>query len=125
MIASLHIQIAFDPDQGGRYMQLARAIRTCLHAYGIHSSTIQPEYTKPGFGDVAADSLSPDGSGGPITGYGTAGESSRATSDNGGGSTGEPACLLECGDGCETVKCCGPVSPDVGDAGHGGHGHSH
>lgn len=125
MIASLHIQIAFDPDQGGRYMQLARAIRTCLHAYGIHSSTIQPEYTKPGFGDVAADSLTPGGSGGSTVGYGATGEGSRTGSDNGGGSTGEPACLLECGDGCETVKCCGPVSPDGGDAGHGGHGHSH
>lgn len=120
MIASLHIQIAFDPDQGGRYMQLARAIRTCLHAYGIHSSTIQPEYTKPGFGDVVAADLSPGAAGGPVVGYGTVGEGSRTGSDNGGGS--DSACLLECGEGCATVKCCGPVSPVVGDAGHG---HSH
>lgn len=99
MIASLHIQIAFDPDQAGRYMQLARAIRTCLHAYGIHSSTIQPEYTKPDVVDSA-----------PATGYGTVQDEAAE-------------CLLECGDGCETVKCCAPVSPEAGD-GHG-HGHGH
>lgn len=91
MIASLHIQITFDPDQAGRYMQLARAIRTCLHAYGIHSSTIQPEYTKP---DVVASA--------PADGYGTVQDEAAA-------------CLLECGDGCETVKCCGPVSQEAGD----------
>lgn len=104
MIASLHIQIEFDPDQAGRYMQLARAIRTCLHAYGIHSSTIQPEYTKP----VVVAST-------PTTGYGAVPDTAEAA-----------ACLLECGDGCETVKCCAPVSPDAGDSGHGhGHGHGH
>ncbi|KAL8850473.1 MAG: hypothetical protein Q9221_004615 [Calogaya cf. arnoldii] len=45
-IASLHVQIEFDfkGEGSARYMQLARAIRRCLHAYSIHSSTIQPEF---------------------------------------------------------------------------------
>ncbi|KAL9576436.1 MAG: hypothetical protein Q9212_007099, partial [Teloschistes hypoglaucus] len=45
-VASLHIQVDFDfKDEGSaRYMQIAREIRRCLHAYGIHSSTIQPEF---------------------------------------------------------------------------------
>jgi zinc transporter 1 len=87
MIASLHIQIAFDPEceGGGRYMQLASAVRTCLHAYGIHSSTIQPEYTKE---EVA-----------PVVGRSRRGS---------GGDPDEAACLLECGDGCVTGKCCAP-----------------
>ncbi|KAI5847388.1 cation efflux protein [Morchella snyderi] len=116
MIASLHIQIAFDPDQGGRYMQLARSIRTCLHAYGIHSSTIQPEYTKPAGGDVIAADMSHGGE--QVTGYGATASGSRAESVTGSDS----ACLLDCGDGCATVKCCGPVEQQTADPGHG---HSH
>ncbi|PWW72264.1 cation efflux protein [Tuber magnatum] len=86
MIASLHIQIAFDPEceGGGRYMQLANAVRTCLHAYGIHSSTIQPEYTKE---EEALASRS---------------GSARGSTEE------EAACLLECGDGCVDGKCCAP-----------------
>ncbi|KAG0137455.1 cation efflux protein [Tuber indicum] len=93
MIASLHIQIAFDPEceGGGRYMQLANAVRTCLHAYGIHSSTIQPEYTKE---EEAAASR---------------------TGSTRGGTEEEAACLLECGDGCVDGKCCAPGSGAPGD----------
>ena len=46
LVASLHIQVEFDfkGEGSARYMQLARAIRLCLHEYSIHSSTIQPEF---------------------------------------------------------------------------------
>ncbi len=46
LVASLHIQVDFDFEGTGsaRYMELARAVRSCLHAYQIHSSTIQPEF---------------------------------------------------------------------------------
>ncbi|KAI9818283.1 MAG: hypothetical protein M1826_001428 [Phylliscum demangeonii] len=46
VVASLHVQVAFDfkGEGSARYMALARAVRRCLHAYGIHSSTIQPEF---------------------------------------------------------------------------------
>ncbi|KAG0643523.1 cation efflux protein [Tuber brumale] len=93
MIASLHIQIAFDPEceGGGRYMQLANAVRTCLHAYGIHSSTIQPEYTKEE--ETIAS----------------------GTGSTRGGAEEEAACLLECGDGCVDGKCCAPGSGAPGD----------
>lgn len=45
-VASLHVQVDYDfkGEGSSRYMQLARAVRKCLHAYGIHSSTIQPEF---------------------------------------------------------------------------------
>ncbi|KAI5289762.1 hypothetical protein KEM52_000662, partial [Ascosphaera acerosa] len=46
LVASLHIRVATEiKDEGSdRYMELAREVRSCLHAYGIHSSTIQPEF---------------------------------------------------------------------------------
>lgn len=45
LVASLHVQVEFDIKGEGSagYMQLARAIRECLHEYGVRSSTIQPE----------------------------------------------------------------------------------
>ncbi|KAA8894841.1 cation efflux protein [Sphaerosporella brunnea] len=96
LIASLHIQIGFDPesDRGVKYMRLAKAVRTCLHAFGVHSVTIQPEFT-PGVEE----------------GYGTV-----PTAEG-------ESCLLECGDECETGKCCGPVDPST--VGQSSHGHAH
>jgi zinc transporter 1 len=45
MIASVHIQVNLPKlNRIKKYHSIARAIRTCLHAYGIHSSTIQPEF---------------------------------------------------------------------------------
>ena len=46
LVASLHVKVDCDVKGAGSasYMQLAREIRACLHGYGIHSSTIQPEF---------------------------------------------------------------------------------
>lgn len=110
MIASLHIQIAFDPetDKGHKYMRLAKAVRMCLHAYGVHSVTIQPEYTPQG-GRMPTE----QGSSCSTT-YG-------AVSVEG---VGSEACLLECGDECGRGKCCAPVDEQtVGQGAHGGHSH--
>ncbi|KAK4913159.1 Zinc resistance conferring protein, partial [Elasticomyces elasticus] len=43
LVASLHVKVDCDV-KGAGYMKLAREIRQCLHGYGIHSSTIQPEF---------------------------------------------------------------------------------
>ncbi|KAK9477775.1 cation efflux protein [Lipomyces japonicus] len=40
-IASLHVSVTVSADE---FMELGREIRSCLHAYGIHSATIQPEF---------------------------------------------------------------------------------
>lgn len=121
MIASLHIQVAFDPEEdeggtdGGRYMKLAREIRKCLHAYGIHSSTIQPEYVKPdgsrsgGPNGSSHEDVVRDGEDGNVE------SSATSVSDASSGSE----CLLECGDECVGGKCCGPMVVSHG------HGHSH
>ena len=46
IVASLHVQVSFPIGAAGgeKYMELARRVRRCLHAYGIHSATIQPEF---------------------------------------------------------------------------------
>ncbi|KIW36136.1 calcium/proton exchanger, variant 3 [Exophiala oligosperma] len=46
-IASLHVQLDFSIERGEvaeRYMTVVKAIRECLHEYGIHSATVQPEF---------------------------------------------------------------------------------
>ncbi|KAK8074691.1 zinc homeostasis factor 1 [Apiospora hydei] len=42
----MHVQVAFPiTEEGGKkYMKLAKSARKCLHEYGIHSATIQPEF---------------------------------------------------------------------------------
>lgn len=102
VVASIHIQVDTEIKGEGseRYMRLARQVRRCLHAYGIHSSTIQPEF--------APESDAEDGN--P-----TQPSSSRAGTDDPNGPSragsvreGDPqACLLECDDNCaKGGQCC-------------------
>jgi zinc transporter 1 len=116
LIASLHVKVdfTFKGDGSARYMILARQIRECLHEYGIHSSTIQPEFggLDASTQDLGASSSSP-----------TAIASAQRTNSDAGNS-----CLLDCGDDCEGNKSCCPPSasqtlPPA--ASSDGHGHSH
>jgi len=99
LIASLHVQVDFDfkGEGSARYMDLARQIRQCLHEYGIHSSTIQPEFCLDASHDHSAapsDESSDE-----------AANRSRNPSVKGG----PDACLLECPDSCGNAKqCCEP-----------------
>lgn len=89
VVASMHLQVSFpiDSDCGEKYMQLARRARKCLHGFGIHSATIQPEFcldkkhrhTENDAGlqlDGALDQANPE------------------------------VCFLECVDDCEGPGCC-------------------
>ena len=120
LVASLHVQIAFAFEGDGpaeytkngskRYMRLAKAIRTCLHEYGIHSSTIQPEFCldadhhhiKESYlnGD-GVDSSTDTGT----DGAGSMAQNSRKPSIN----NGPDGCLLDCDDDCDGGGCCEPV----------------
>lgn len=115
LIASLHIQVTFDlegPIGGGKYMKLAGEIRKCLHAYGIHSSTIQPEYVRPNVNGNDPDGLRyGNGRGGDGNDDGVG----NTVSDESEGTE----CLMECGEECGGGKCCGPMVVSEG------HGHSH
>ncbi|RMZ89622.1 hypothetical protein DV736_g3148, partial [Chaetothyriales sp. CBS 134916] len=102
LIASLHVKVDCDIQGSGSasYMHLAREIRQCLHGYGIHSSTIQPEFTSyTGVDDPdALAGAGPDSA----SATRTAGSSNNAASDN--------DCLLDCGDSCAAGKMCCPAS---------------
>lgn len=126
LVASMHIQVSFpiDSHSGEKYMELARRARKCLHAYGIHSATIQPEFCldQKHLHEEEAAALTFDGA------------VDRSKSE---------LCLLECVDDCQGKGCCtnveassrgsstrrasdssqSHVSPSPHD--HHGHGHNH
>ena len=74
-------------------MHQAKLINECLHAYGIHSATLQPEL-------VGEDGLSVL-EGGAIS-SGLDGEEG-----TGGRRIREKDCRIVCGEVCETLTCCG------------------
>ncbi|KAI9732414.1 MAG: hypothetical protein M1834_001622 [Cirrosporium novae-zelandiae] len=107
LVASLHVQVSFDFKHAGaaRYMELAHAIRRCLHEYGIHSSTIQPEFCL----DSTHDHSDSSGNG-SSTGHkrftNPNGSVNRAASER----SIPDACLLDCGDECpQNGPCCRPA----------------
>ncbi|KAF2459755.1 cation efflux protein [Lineolata rhizophorae] len=110
LIASLHVQVAFPVTDraSSRYMHLARAIRACLHDYGIHSSTIQPEFCL----DDSHDHVAEGDAHRPHNGHGHGHDHDQAASDSD-----EYRCLLDCGAECAKSKqCCAPSEqhPDGG-----------
>ena len=119
LVASLHVQVQFDfkGEGSARYMQLAKAVRHCLHEYGIHSSTIQPEFcldsehrhTSGGGSDQEGSQSGNNVNGKPGV-KSTSKHGSRAASMRS-----EPdACLLDCGDECvEGSQCCTPSANDA------------
>ena len=91
LVASLHVQLGFDFEGAGKeeYMRLAKEVRTCLHEYGIHSSTIQPEFCLDrAHSHVGAASQTDDG------------QLSQDRPQN--------TCLLDCDDTCVGATCCAP-----------------
>jgi zinc transporter 1 len=109
LVASLHIRVRFDFKGEGsqEYMELARQVRSCLHGYGIHSSTIQPEFlckTLNGNGKTRAPPPEPGTEDESCSQEDTASEGYRRTS----AFDGSAACLLDCDDECgDGGKCCG------------------
>lgn len=122
VVASLHVQVEFDFKGEGskRYMLLARQVRRCLHEYGIHSSTIQPEFCLDSeHRHTSAQHSDNEDSSSPKPKAGSKGGSKAASMRS------EPeACLLDCGDECdEGGQCCAPstVEADM----HNEEDHSH
>jgi solute carrier family 30 (zinc transporter), member 1 len=123
-VASLHVQVDFDfkGEGSARYMELARSIRRCLHAYGIHSSTIQPEFcldTSPEIADPEYSSCDEEDKAGNNQGQGskqnTSGCGPKKPLSKQGSKTNSlrsdsNRCLLECGDECGSSKRCCPGS---------------
>lgn len=119
LVASLHVQVGFDfkGEGSARYMQLARAVRRCLHEYGIHSSTIQPEFCLDSEHRHTSGTASDNEASGNI---GPSKGASKAASLR----SQPEACLLDCGDECdEGGQCC--VVEAVEQESHDEQGHAH
>jgi zinc transporter 1 len=128
LVASLHVQIEFDfkGEGSARYMQLAKAVRHCLHGYGIHSSTIQPEFcldSEHNHTSGPASVTGNQGNGETSRQSGSLKISSRNASRAGSMRSTQDACLLECGDECEDERQC--CAPGLGETDNTDHGHSH
>ena len=122
VVASLHVQVEFDfkGEGSARYMLLARQIRRCLHEYGIHSSTIQPEFCLDSeHRHIPLQHSDNEGSGSPKTRTGSRGGSKTGSVRSEAG-----ACLLDCGVGCdESSQCCAPKTVEADT--HAEEDHSH
>ncbi|TRX94152.1 hypothetical protein FHL15_004920 [Xylaria flabelliformis] len=106
VVASLHVQIAFPiTDEGGaKYMKLAKQARKCLHAYGIHSATIQPEFClDQNCNHLEDGSVSMDGQQSPLQ------HPTKLEPGDG--------CLLNCVDDCVDQGCCAIPSQAASKAG--------
>jgi zinc transporter 1 len=111
LVSSLHVRVDDSVVMGGeggdQYMGLARGIRRCLHAYGIHSTTIQPEFCTA---KAKARTL---GAGEPGTEDESCREEDTASESRGPTnrfSNESAGCLLDCEDDCAPAgKCCGPT----------------
>ena|SRR5271156_5036184 len=111
MVASVHIQVNLPKvNRVKRYHQIARAIRDCLHAYGIHSSTIQPEFTDSALTpteEVAFDDHEVDEEDAALLGNGS------------------KSCMFECGgEGCADNRCCVPETGKINTKGNQGTGNT-
>lgn len=111
VVASMHIKVAFPITEAGgeKYMEVAKMARKCLHAYGIHSATIQPEFCLDTRHDHAEDiAMGLDGST-------IIGAPKCAPAEN--------PCLLDCIDDCVGKGCCSSSAP--GSRPESSHSHSH
>jgi zinc transporter 1 len=88
VIASAHVLVS--EENLGKFMEKAQVFSECLHAYGIHSATLQPE-------------LVPGGGEGEKNGVATA---SGASSVAGSLRLRAAKCGLTCGTLCEPLMCC-------------------
>ena len=82
-VATAHVVVEDPAATVAAFMETARTIGECLHAYGVHSATLQPELAGP----------VPSPPGGEGTGTG--------------GGSGAAPCQIVCGKGmCDHLMCC-------------------
>ena len=107
-IGSLHVKVDCEVEgsNSNSYMHLAGQIRRCLHEFGIHSSTIQPEFCSKVIEEGESSESTPILA---ATGGRDFGTLSREGNLSRNSSIGRrQACLLECVDECAPDKqCCG------------------
>ncbi|KAK8011716.1 hypothetical protein PG990_010681 [Apiospora arundinis] len=99
-VASAHV-IVGENDTIADFMERARTVSECLHAYGIHSTTLQPE--------VAAVAVAVAG---VTSSAATTIVSSSPSPTIRTGHRDEAGCqMMVCGKLCEGLKCCAALTP--------------
>lgn len=114
IVASLHMLVDCSGEQTTRYMEIANQVRRILHLWGIHSSTIQPEFVT-GIKEAARLSgveLDPktDKNGRFRTRDGNFVENEISQR--------EQACLLACDGECRDATCCELAAPSTSGKDH-------
>ncbi|KAH9908431.1 cation efflux protein [Xylariomycetidae sp. FL2044] len=121
VIASAHVVVS-DANMSA-FMDQARTVRDCLHAYGIHSATVQPELTSIGRGGSSSRPTIGGGEGGSahsggadsittVGGTGVGVEARQQQQQSAGSSSirrrraEAAACQIACGNLCESLTCC-------------------
>ncbi|KAK5087876.1 Zinc resistance conferring protein [Lithohypha guttulata] len=119
LVASLHVKVDCDVKGAGSasYMKLAREIRACLHGYGIHSSTIQPEFMR----SVQQKDLPHDDHEGSSSGTENLTENGKIDMASKAGSmlsadghAAGPGCMMDCEDTCGSNGQCCPSTDGKG-----------
>ncbi|KAI0206383.1 cation efflux protein [Astrocystis sublimbata] len=118
-IASAHVVVS--NNEMTDFMDQAKTVKECLHAYGIHSATVQPELAEP------ARTISPAPNPAANEESGNASEDTAAagaaTTSGAGVASPSPAaslrrrradgpgCQIVCGNICESLTCCNTSGP--------------
>ncbi|CAM0142961.1 unnamed protein product [Umbelopsis sp. WA50703] len=125
MIASLHVLLSSTAD----YMNVAKRIRKLMHKYGIHSTTIQPEFVdselseellKSSFGSVTSPSIAARDQRQPLKGWRrlwkwrNSEATSKETECEAAYDSQATPCLLRCSEdgGCAEKTCCPSLKPN-------------
>ncbi|RYC63009.1 hypothetical protein CHU98_g3187 [Xylaria longipes] len=105
-IASAHVVVSNNEMRD--FMDRAKTVKECLHAYGIHSATVQPELAErsrihtPSSGSHSDGSSRNDDT--ARSGTGTASRSAAASLRR--RRTDGSGCQIVCGNICESLTCC-------------------
>ncbi|KAF5985295.1 zinc cadmium resistance [Fusarium coicis] len=102
-VASAHIVVDSRTVQG--YADKAKIIMECLHAYGVHSATLQPEVLE------ASPVIMPD-SGPESQDQATSIDANHSVCRTQRPRGSEQECQVICGSSCDGLRCCAPVHPE-------------
>ncbi|KAI0489792.1 cation efflux protein [Xylaria cf. heliscus] len=104
-IASAHVVVS--NNEMADFMDQAKTVKECLHAYGIHSATVQPELAGPNrqltpSSSIHGETSSRNDDAARSSGLGSrsAAPSLRRRRNDG------PGCQIVCGNICESLTCC-------------------
>ncbi len=108
IVASVHVLVDCSSGDMDTYVEIAGKIRRVLHSWGIHSSTVQPEFVKGGIREAARMSGVPVAEGARDSRGRLIAENGKPLEDE--VSKNGIGCLLACDvdESCAEAACCPP-----------------